>query len=159
ALVDAALANQSQAHAVVDSRRLLLGFAIADQFIDVLSRVEAVRAARATVERARIFADIVKVLVDKELRPGVEHSRAAAELALANTRLIRAEQAEAVSRAELARTLGAAGEKIETAPGKLAAPPPSTSAASSLAKNPLLVEAAAAVTAAQARKHAVDLQY
>src|SRR5438876_834891 len=82
--------------------------------------VEAVRAARATVERARVFADVVKVLVDKELRPGVEYSRAAAELALASTQLIRAEQAEAVSRAELARTLGAAGQKIEIVPGRFA---------------------------------------
>src|SRR5207244_670963 len=79
-------------------------------------------------------------------------------LALASTQLIRAEQAEAVSRAELARALGAAGRPVQVVPGRLLElPPVSTTAA--VVKSPEIAEADAAVRASEARKRAVDLQY
>jgi outer membrane protein TolC len=101
---------------------------------------------------------IVEALTKQELRPGADASRAQAELALAGTQLIRAEQAEAVGRAELARALGIAGERVEISLGTLltapvgAQPPAAT-------KHPLVREAEAAVRSAQGRKHAVELQY
>src|SRR6185503_21393233 len=117
-------------------------FSAADQFLDVLGRAETVRSARATVERDRIFESIVETLVKQELKPGADASRAKAELALAQTQLIRAERAEAVSRTELARALGVAGTRIEVSPGGL------LSAASTISdeaktKNPLVAQAEA----------------
>jgi outer membrane protein TolC len=158
AQVDAALAEASQAHAAVEVSRLVVAYAAADQFIDAISRAETVAAARVTVERMRVLVAIIKALVDQELRPGVDYSRAAAELALASTQLIRAEQAEALSRTALARALGAAGEKIQIGAGRLLEPA-SLRTAASANKSPELAEADAVVRASQARKHAVDLQY
>ena len=157
ALVDAALADDAQARATLDSRRLIIAFAAADQFLDFLARVETVRSARAAVERSRVFDTIVEALAKQELRPGADASRAQAELALAATQLIRAEQAEAVSRTELARTLGIAGTRIEVAPGNLLAPAPTP--AEIKVRHPLVVEAEAVERAARARKHAVELAY
>jgi outer membrane protein TolC len=158
AQVDTLLAEAAQARATTDVTRLLVAYAVADQFIDVISRAETVTAARVTVDRMRVLQTIIKALVDQELRPGADLSRANAELALASTQMIRAEQAEAVGRTALARALGAAGEKVQLTPGRLlelAAGEPATAAA----KNPEVVEADAAVRASQARKRAVDLQY
>jgi outer membrane protein TolC len=157
AQVDAALADAAQAHATVEVRRLAIAFAAADQFIDVIGRAETVRSARATVERARVFDTIVEALARQELRPGADASRAQAELALAATQLIRAERAEAVSRAELARALGAAGARVEVEPGDLLAP--AAAAVAPAAKSPFVVEAEAAERAARARKRAVELAY
>jgi outer membrane protein TolC len=158
AQVDALLADAAQTRATTDVTRLLVAYAVADQFIDVISRAETVTAARVTVDRMRVLQTIIKALVDQELRPGADLSRANAELALASTQMIRAEQAEAVSRTALARALGAAGERLQLTPGRLlelAAAEPAAAAA----KSPEVVEADAAVRASQARKHAIDLQY
>jgi outer membrane protein len=157
AQVDAALADDAQAHATVDVRRLEIAFAAADQFLDVLARSETVRSARATVERGRVFDTIVEALTKQELRPGADASRAQAELALAATQLIRAEQAEAVSRTELARTLGIAGARIEVSPGNLLALPEVPT--ETKAEHPLVIEAKAAERAARARKRTVELAY
>ena len=157
AQVDAALADEAQARATVQARRLAIAFAAADQFLDVLARAETVRSARAAVERERVFDTIVEALAKQELRPAADASRARAELALAATQLIRAEQAEAVSRTELARALGIAGARIEIAAGNLLAPV--AAPAETKAKHPLVIEAEAAERAARARKHAVELTY
>lgn len=157
AQVDAALADADQAHAAVAARRLAIGYAAADQFLDVLARAETVRSAAATVERSRVFDTIVEALAKQELRPGADASRAQAELALAATQLIRAEQAEAVSRTELARALGVAGAHVELSPSDLLAPARPTAPAK--VKHPLVVEAEAAERAARARKRAVELAY
>jgi outer membrane protein len=157
ALVDAALADDAQARATLDALRSAIAFAAADQFLDVLARAETVRSARATFERGRVFDTIVEALAKQELRPGADASRAQAELALAATQLIRAEQAEAVSRTELARTLGIAGTRIEVDPGNLLAPVPTPVQAK--VRHPLVVAAEAAERAARARKHVVELAY
>jgi outer membrane protein len=155
--VDAALAEDAQARAAVDARRLAVAYAAADQFLDVLARIETVRSARATVERGRVFDTIVEALAKQELRPGADASRAQAELALAATQLIRAEQAEAISRTELARALGIAGTHVELAAGNLFAPV--ALPAEGRTKHPLVVEAEAAERAARAHKRAVALSY
>jgi outer membrane protein TolC len=158
AIVDATLADAAQAHATLDARRLAIAFAAADEFIAVLAQEETVRSARATVERSRVFGTIVEALTKQELRPGADLSRAQAELALANTQLIRAEEAEAVSRTELARALGIAGSAVALDAGRLLEAPHAPPQAN-VDQHPLVVEAEAAKRAAQARKHAVELQY
>ena len=156
--VDAALAAQSQARTRTDVTRLSVAYQAADQFIDVIVRSEVTRAARATVERAKVLTSVVKALVDQELRPGADYSRAAAEEALAATLLIRAEQAEAVSHTVLARALGAAGGQFSPVAGRLLEPhaPP---APTPQALNPELQEAEAALTTSAAQRRAIELQY
>jgi outer membrane protein TolC len=134
-----------------------VAYAVADQLIDVISRGEAVRAARAAAERTRVLATIVKALVDQDLRPGADSSRATAELAIASTRLIRAEQDETVSRIALARDLGAAGEKVEVRAGRLLEPPDGPPVGT--VRSPEIAAAEAAVQARQADKRAATLRY
>src|SRR5882762_3414574 len=77
--VDAALADEAQARATVEARRLAIAFAAADQFLDVLARAETVRSARAAVDRERVFDTIVEALAKQELRPAADASRARSE--------------------------------------------------------------------------------
>ncbi len=160
AAVDAALAERQRAHAGTDAQRLAVAFKAANTFIDTLSAVETVKAARANADRAQVLASQVKALVTQELRPGAELSRADAEMALALTGVIRAEQAEAIRRAELAQTLGIPGQPIDIDPGELLHPPPATQpAARPLGENPVLVEARQALVAGRLRKRIALLEY
>src|SRR5713101_5573321 len=93
--------------------------AAADALLTVLAAEESVRAARANVERLTVFANNVRTLVQNQLRPGAEQSRAEAELAVANTQLSQAVQIAEVARASLADAIGAAGRSLELAPGSL----------------------------------------
>src|SRR2546425_900834 len=81
---------------------LEVGAAAADSFLTILAAQQTVEAAKAGVERARVLDRVVETLVKNELRPGAESSRTRAELALAETQLIRAEQTVEESRAALA---------------------------------------------------------
>jgi outer membrane protein TolC len=74
---------------------------------------QAVLAMQANVERRRVFAETVAVLVKSKLRPGVDSSRANAEAAAARTQLIQAELSREVARAALAEVLGVAGVRLE----------------------------------------------
>ncbi len=60
ALVDAALEEHNRVRAGTGVRQLEVGFAAADRFLQTLLRGEAVKAARASVERARVFSATVK---------------------------------------------------------------------------------------------------
>jgi outer membrane protein TolC len=158
ALVDVALAEQSRTGAATDIRRLEVAFTVADRYLNAASRAETVRAARATVERSKVFATIVKALVDQSLRPGVDLSRAQAELALASTQLIRAEQAHAAAQVDLAEALGIAGHPVAISPGPLLQLPPEFATAVS-AKNPKVREASAQSASAESRARATRLEY
>ena len=107
--VEAARAAEQQATAGVALTRLEVGLGVGDAFLAVVAAQEAVRARQANVERLGVFAKTVDVLVKNELRPGVDASRARAELALARTQLIQAQQTEEIARATLAEVLGVAG--------------------------------------------------
>jgi outer membrane protein TolC len=104
--VDTARAQESQATAKVDATRLEVAVAAADAFLGVLAEQQTVRVAQANVQRARVLAETTEVLVKNELRPGADASRARAELALARTQLIQAQQGEQISRVTLAQSMG-----------------------------------------------------
>ncbi|HWE30004.1 MAG TPA: TolC family protein, partial [Polyangia bacterium] len=159
ARVDAALASAAEARAGVAVQRLTVAYSAADQFLDLLSQDEIVRAAQASVDRARALATIVDVLVTQQLRPGADSSRARAELALAVTQLIHAQQADEVRRTALARALGAAGRTITVRADNLASSSTPKAAAAQSTTNPIVVQASAVVRAAEAQKRAVQLQY
>jgi outer membrane protein TolC len=106
ATVAAAEASLSRARAAEKLGRLDVEAAVANAFLAVVEADRGVAAATADVERRTVLARTVHTLVDNQLKPGAEASRADAERAAAGTRLIRAQQAAAVSRLALARTLG-----------------------------------------------------
>ena len=93
--------------------------AAADRFLQVAAAEQAVRSATAAVERMEAFAKVVGVLVENELRPGADSSRADVELATAQNRLIQAQQQAALARVSLAEAIGLGGQVVEIAAAEL----------------------------------------
>src|SRR5579872_4954911 len=98
--------------------RLEVQSAVAAAVLDVIAAQQAVAAAQADVDRRDVLRRTVQTLVDNQLRPGAEASRADAERAAAQTRLIQMQQAVAIARTTLARVLG-----VTTGPLTIAADP------------------------------------
>jgi outer membrane protein len=90
--VELAKAVSRQADANEAVTRLDVSAAAADAFLTMLAAEQTVEAAQANVERAETLARAVRALVQNQLRPGVDASRADAEVAAARNQLIQAEQ-------------------------------------------------------------------
>ena len=96
----------------------------ADACLTLAASQETVRAAQAGVDRAQTVLTTTAALVNAQLRPGADQSRAEAELAAARTQMIQAQQAVGVARATVAQFVGAAPADIELAAPRLLELPP-----------------------------------
>lgn len=152
--VGIAESSRARASAQVEVTRLEVSAAAADAFLTLLAAERTVAAARAGVDRSRVINDVVASLAQNQLRPGADASRARAELALAETQLIQAEQAVEVSRASLAQLLGVPVGAVE--PGRLLELPPEQPAAPAPAQHPLAAAQNAAIEEVKARERALD---
>jgi len=123
ASIDAARAQSSAARAQTALTELDVASAAADVFLTVLAADEAVRAARANVDRLQVFANAVRTLTQNQLRPGADQSRAEAELAVARNQLSQAVQTADLARATLADAIGAPGSSPQLVAGPLATVP------------------------------------
>ena len=160
ARVDAARAAQNRAAAEASLTRLDVSVATVNAYLTLLAAEQTVRAAQADFERRETFAKSVHVLVDNQLRAGADASRANAELARARVNLARAQQQAAISRAQLADTLGIADQVVEVRESVLvSAPPASAPAAASVALNPFAQAQHARVHEEQSLVHALDRSY
>ncbi len=92
--------------------RLNVERAVGTAFLAVAAAQRAAAAARADLDRRDVLWRAVQALVDNQLRPGAEASRADAERAAARIRLIQAQQGVAVAQATLERVLGVAGGAV-----------------------------------------------
>lgn len=155
--VDLAKAQSKQAVAMETLTRLDVSAAAADAFLTLLAAEQTVRAAKANVERAETFAKTVGVLVDNQLRPGVDVSRAEAELAAANNQLIQAEQTAELARANLADAVGQPNAAISIKAGNLLELPASAPMpAINFSLHPLAMSQTAAIDSAKAREKVLD---
>src|SRR6266446_1297740 len=102
ARVDAARAAQNRAAAEASLTRLDVSIATVNAYMTLLAAEQTLRAAEADMQRRQEFSKSVHVLVDNQLRPGADASRADADFARARVNLARAQQQEAISRALLA---------------------------------------------------------
>jgi outer membrane protein TolC len=157
-LVDAALADERSARSNTDARRLEIAYEVADAFVAAVEAHAWVRATEATVTRANTFGTQVHTLVDQQLRPGADASRADAEVARAHIALARAEQEAAVRDAHLAEALGVPAEQVTVVAGALLDSLPPTRALQPR-EHPLVVSATEAVHAAELRARAAGLEY
>jgi|RhiMethySRZTD1v2_1073278.scaffolds.fasta_scaffold19396_9 outer membrane protein len=158
--VELARAVSRQADANEAVTRLDVSAAAADAFLTMLAAEQTVEAAQANVERAETLARAVRALVQNQLRPGVDASRADAEVAAARNQLIQAEQNVELARADLAEAVGQAGANVTIDPGPLldlppAPPPPEVN----LSLHPLAIAQTAAVDAARSREKLLDRSY
>src|SRR6266481_7285302 len=112
AKVDAARTAQNRASAEASLTRLDVSIATINAYMTLLAAEQTVRSTEADMQRREAFAKSVHVLVDNQLRPGADASRADADLARARVNLARAQQQEAISRAFLADILGIADSRV-----------------------------------------------
>jgi outer membrane protein len=160
ATVDIAVARRDRTAAEVNVRKLQIATAAADAFLTIAAAQQTVLAARAGVDRASTLNQVIETLVKNELRPGADASRTKAELALAQTQLIRAEQAVDVSRAALAQFLAVAPESILVEAGPLLQPPPDEESPTiPPAQHPLSAAQRAVVNEVKARERVLDRSY
>jgi outer membrane protein len=110
--VEVAKAAEGRANAELSLTKLDVAGAIGDAFFRLAAAQQQVKVAQGDVDRRQVLATSVHALVKEELRPGVDASRADAELASAKIQLIRAQEVERESEATFAELLGVAGNKI-----------------------------------------------
>lgn len=95
-----------------------------NSFFNLLAAEQGVTVAAANLRQWQVVNQSVHTLVDQELRPGADASRADAQLAQAKIQLIQAQQLVAVSRAVLAEALGLETSAVEVSAGPLLGQPP-----------------------------------
>jgi len=159
ASVDVARAQTELARNQTALTELDVASAAADAFLTVLAADESVRATRANVDRLQVFADNVRTLVQNQLRPGADQSRAEAELAVARNQLSQAVQIADVARASLADAIGAAGAPVQLAPDSLETIPEIIIESADVKSHPAARAGQAAVDVVRARERSLDRAY
>lgn len=158
--VAAASAERAQFAAALRRTEYEVAVATADAFLTLAAAQATVRAAQAGVDRAETVAKSIHALVNAQLRPGADASRAEAELAAARTQLIQSEEAVDVAKATVARFTGAEPGQVAIAAAKLEQlPPERTVPPLDVAANPIAAEQQAAIDQAKAQLHALERQY
>jgi outer membrane protein TolC len=157
--VDVARAQTALAKNQAALTELDVASAAADAYLTVLAADESVRAIRANVARLQVFADNVRTLVQNQLRPGADQSRAEAELAVSRNQLSQAVQIADLARASLADAIGAAGTPVQLAPASLEVLPEVTIEAADLKTHPAARAGQALVDVVRARERSLDRAY
>ena len=158
--VAAAAAARAQSEASLKRTQYEVAVATADAFLTLAAAQETVVAARAAVERAETVGRTIRALVNSELRPGADASRADAEVAAGRTQLIQAEQAVAVARVALTRFTGGESAQLAIAAPSLGQLPPERQVpAFDAAVTPAAVEQNAAIEQAKAQLQAMERSY
>lgn len=158
--VAAAASARTERDAELRRTQFEVSAAAADAYLTLVAAQEFVRAAEAGVTRAEVLSRTIGALVNAQLRPGADASRAQAELAAARTQLIRAEQAVDVARASLSRFIGGDPAQIRVAAaGLLQLPPAQAPAPAVLANNPAAVEQNAVLDQLRAQQRVLERSY
>ena len=160
ARVDVAKAAQSRANAELSLTRLDVAAAVADSFLALAAAQQQVNAAQGDVNRREVLATSVHTLVNQELRPGADASRADAELSAAKIQLIRAQQLQRENEATFAQLLGIAGNHVGIDPTSLLREAPASGASSfSLTNHPAAAVANSNLFEVRARENVLSKSY
>lgn len=152
-MVGQARSAEAKSGANVARTRLEVATAVGNYYLMAVAAELAKKAAQANLDRWRVFNQSVHALVDNQLRPGVDASRADAQLALAKTQLYQAQQVEQVSLVMLAALMGMAGTEIRLEAGVLVSLPSSDSLPNlAPAEHPIAREQMATVQQIQAQE-------
>ena len=151
--VQEAEAGVRRARADEGVTRLGVQRAVAIAFLGTVSAQQALTAAEADVQRRDVLARAARVLVENQLRPGAEASRAEAELAAARTRVIQARRAVVIARHTLSQMLGIPGGVVDVNASRLLDTVlPGGASSTPAAEHPLLQSSRAAVDLSRARE-------
>ena len=158
AMIDKARAEVQLARDAAVAGSIEVEYAAADKFLVAAERDQAVAAAKAGVDRAQVFVNIVGATVGSDLRAGADLSRAKAELAFAKTALSRAQTARDLALSELRVALGAPDAKIELDVSHLGTPPASLATTRGRDPHVVVLEDRAHVAEAEKRVLATGTQ-
>ncbi|HJZ98605.1 MAG TPA: TolC family protein, partial [Candidatus Solibacter sp.] len=153
-------AARAQSEAALKRSQFEIAVSAADAYLTIAAAQDTVRAAQAGVDRAETVLKTIGALVDAQLRPGADRSRAEAEVAAARTQLIQAQSAVAFARATLAQFTGGdpAGIAI-SAPALVRSPAGEAPTTFNATGNPRMVEQSAAIEQARAQLKAIERSY
>jgi len=158
--ISIANARKAESEATLKRTQFEVAVTAADAYLTLAAAQETVRAAQAGVDRAQVVLRTISALVDAELRPGADASRAQAELAAARTQMIQAQQAVAVGRATVAQFVGMDPAQVAiAAPGLQQMPPESVAQPFDFAANPISVQQNAVILETQAQLRALERSY
>jgi outer membrane protein TolC len=153
-------AQKAQSEAALKRTQFDVVAITADAYLTLAAAQETVRAAQAGVDRAEIVLRRITALVNSQLRPGADASRAEAELAAARTQLIQAQQAVEIARATVSQFVGLEPTQIViSTQGLLRLPPEQTVTPLDPAVNPIAVEQSAVVEQTRAQLRALQRAY
>jgi outer membrane protein len=150
--VAGAEASLTQARASEALTRLEVQAAVGGAFLSVVAADRDVVAAQADFDRREVLARIIHTLVDNQLRPGAEGSRADAERAAAQIRLIQAKETQTIAQVSLARVVGATSAIAIDHGNLLDAVPPPAAGSAPAAPHPLVQVRQASVDLARAQR-------
>ena len=136
--------------------RLDVQNAVAAAFLNVVAAGRLVTAAQADVDRREVLRLTVQTLADNQLRPGADASRATAERAAAQTRLIQAQAAATLAQSTLTRVLGATTLVTIGGDDRLMQAPAGDVVVASASTHPLAQAQQAAVGQARALEGVLD---
>ena len=158
--VAVAESTRQRAERTVARTKFEVETAAADAYLTLLAAMQTVKAAQAGVERASVLEKLTGAVVQAELRPGADLSRARAESAMARNLLIQAEQSVDISRAALAQLLGVSPSQVAVQAGPLLELPPGAQPERGNASDhPFAREQSAAVDEIKAREKSLDRTY
>ncbi len=152
AAVREAEASVTRARADEGVTRLSVQRAVGVAFLNVVAAQQGLTAAEADVQRREVLARAAQTLVDNQLRPGAEASRANAERAAAQIRAIQARQGLVIAQATLAQVLGVLDGSVAVNAAGLLDRVPSASSQPLAPEHPLLQSGKAAIDLARARE-------
>lgn len=160
AAVGVAKAGENRANAELSLTKLDVAVFIGQAFLAVAAAQQQVRSAQADADRRQVLANSVHVLVQQQLRPGADASRADAELAAARIQLIRSQEVERDARTSFAEILGIAGSAVEIDATSLTttSPEPYTSA-SQMGSHPLAQISNASIFEVKAREKVLSKSF
>jgi outer membrane protein TolC len=158
--MNVAAASRMQSEATLKRTQFDVAVATADAFLTLAAAQEEVRAAQAGVDRASVVVRTTTALVNSELRPGADQSRAEAELAAARSQVIQAQQAVEFAQVTVSQFIGTDPAEIAiSAPRLVELPPAQEPAALNPSLNPVVAEQGAAVTLTRAELRALERSY
>jgi outer membrane protein len=155
-----ATAARTRSEATLKRTQFDVTVAAAAAYVTLVATQETVRAAQAGVDRAEVLFRTIGALVNAQLRPGADASRAEAELAAARTQLIQAQRAVEIARANLSQFVGVDPSQITVSASRLLQfPPEQTAPAPNTATNPIAVEQNAVIDQLRAQLKILERSY
>lgn len=157
AQVDVADAGKKHAELGIARNAFEIAQLTADTYLTLLAAEETAKAAGASYVRAVNVERAVQAVVQAELRPGGDLTKAQAEAAMAMNMVIQADQARDLAKAALAQLVG---ETIAAVPGEILAKAPKIVYEKvPLDQHPRAQEQSAAIEEVKAREKALDKTY